>query len=73
MRISCYDNWTTHTCVLSGTALIESTTATLQYTDLQLQKYCNYSIIYSTQRKLGYILHECYVLNGTDNILKNVA
>ena len=25
------------------------------------------------QRKLGYILHECYVLNGTDNILKYVA
>ena len=28
---------------------------------------------HTTQRKLGYILHECYVLNGTDNILKNVA
>ena len=26
-----------------------------------------------TQRKLGYILHECYVLNGTDNILINAA
>ena len=26
-----------------------------------------------TQRKLGYILHECYVLNDTDNILKNIA
>ena len=27
----------------------------------------------ATQRKLGYILHECYVLNDADNILKYVA